>query len=320
MEKLILYIFKNNNSIFIINMEGLANLGATCAINSLIQILYRINKFKYIILNSNTPENTLTYELKDLFNVIISNPNKSITPKKFITNFFNIFKNIFTKFEENDICELYLFIIQKIHEENTYNISFNNNIDTNNYIYKIANINNFKYSPIYDLFQGIYMHSINCLNCNYINTTYEPFIYLNLNIVPNQSINDLFINQYLSNNEYRKKDDWKCDKCNSNCEYVKNTSIIKFPEIIIIILNRFTDTTNKNNQPININKHLSIIKNYNLQSIAFHHGILDAGHYNAISKSNDDLYYLYDDLNVHNISNIDNVLINNTNSYLLCYL
>ena len=40
-------------------MEGLANLGATCAINSLIQILFRINKFKEIIMDTNTSEGTL---------------------------------------------------------------------------------------------------------------------------------------------------------------------------------------------------------------------------------------------------------------------
>lgn len=306
-------------------MEGLANLGATCAINSLLQMLYRIEKFKNIILNSNTPTNTITYELKDLFSVLNSNPNKSINPNKFITNFFNIFNNIFKRNEQFDICEIYLFLIQKIHEETSYDISTNNidinNIDTNNFVYKISHINNFKYSDIYNLFQGIYMHSIKCLNCNLVNITYEPFIYLNLNIINNNYISTLFINQYLTNNEYRTKDDWKCDKCNCNCEYNKNTSIIKFPEIIIISLNRFKEIIRKNIEPINIDKTLPIIKNYKLQSIAFHHGSFDGGHYNAISKSYDNNFYYYDDLTVSNINNnIDNILNNNTASYLICYI
>ena len=66
-------------------MEGLANLGATCAINSLIQILYRIEVFKNFILNSNTNEGTITNELKDLFEVF--NKHKSISPNRFINNF-----------------------------------------------------------------------------------------------------------------------------------------------------------------------------------------------------------------------------------------
>ena len=50
-------------------MEGLSNLGATCAINSLIQILFRLKRFKDIILNSEVAEGTITFELKDLFMV-----------------------------------------------------------------------------------------------------------------------------------------------------------------------------------------------------------------------------------------------------------
>ena len=59
--------------------QGLVNLGGTCAINSLIQMLYRQEKFRTIILNSNTEEGTITNELKDLFNVL--NNNKSIKYK-----------------------------------------------------------------------------------------------------------------------------------------------------------------------------------------------------------------------------------------------
>ena len=84
---------------------GLANLGATCAINSLIQILYRTSKINNIIMSSNTPEGTITYELKDLFNAL--NQNKTISPNRFINNFYIIFKNVFNKYEQIDICELY---------------------------------------------------------------------------------------------------------------------------------------------------------------------------------------------------------------------
>ena len=44
-------------------MEGLANLGSTCAINTLIQILFRLNRFKEIILNTDAKEGTLIFEL-----------------------------------------------------------------------------------------------------------------------------------------------------------------------------------------------------------------------------------------------------------------
>lgn len=297
--------------------QGLANLGGTCAINSLIQMLYRQEKFRNLILNSNTNEETITFELKDLFNSL--NHNYPITPTRFINNFFKIFNNFFNKNEENDICEIYLILIEKIHNELSVDYNQLNNI--NNEIIKIATHNNNKYSNIYDLYQGIYLNAIKCLNCNYIHHNYEPFIYLNLNIISGMSISNLINTQYYSNNnEFRNKDDWKCDKCNCNSDYIKHTSIFKLPKILFISLNRFKEIVNKNIEPINIDKGLNFNNNnfYELHSIGFHHGNLDGGHYNSVSK-NGDKYYLYDDLNVCYINNLDAILNNNNSCYLISY-
>jgi len=297
-------------------MEGLANLGATCAINSLIQILYRIEVFKNFILNSNTNEGTITNELKDLFEVF--NKHKSISPNRFINNFYNIFKDIFNKYEQIDICELFLFLIQKIHDETAISITINEPIlnlnDEHNY--KIAFYNDFKYSNIYKLFQGSYIHIIKCLNCNHIKKTFEPFILISLDIDANATIHELFNKHFLT--EIRNTDDWKCDNCNNNCQYAKTKRIWKYPDILIISLNRFKDIIRKNMDIVKINKNLELQRNYNLQAIGFHHGSLQGGHYNALCKSNDN-YNLYDDTIVNNIPNID-ILLNNNNSYLICYI
>ena len=106
-------------------MEGLTNLGSTCAINSLLQILYRNDKFKKLILASSTPENTITYELKDLFITLDTHKN-NITPIRFINNFYLIFNKTFTKFEQIDICELFIYLVQKIHDETCVSINVPN--------------------------------------------------------------------------------------------------------------------------------------------------------------------------------------------------
>lgn len=303
--------------------QGIANLGGTCAINSLIQMLYRHHNFRTIILNSNTNEGTITYELKDLFNVL--NNNKSINPNRFIMKFYEIFSNNFNKYEENDICEIYLILIEKIHNDLSYEYDINNDDNINNPNNKIAKFNNNKYSDIYDLLQGIYMHAIKCLNCNYINNTYEPFIYLNLNIDGFKSISTLINNQYFNNNnELRNKDYWKCDKCNCNSDYIKHTSILKLPKILFISLNRFKEIIRKNVEPVSIDKKLVFNNNsFNLHSIAFHHGDLNGGHYNAICKvsnqDEEDKFNIYDDLNVCFINNIDAILNNNNSCYLISY-
>jgi hypothetical protein len=56
-------------------MQGLDNLGSTCAINSLIQIICRTDNLRNIILNSNIEENTLTNHLKEILDIMY-NQNK----------------------------------------------------------------------------------------------------------------------------------------------------------------------------------------------------------------------------------------------------
>ena len=117
--------------------------------------------------------------------------------------------------------------------------------------------------------------------------------------------------------ETRSKDNWKCDKCNNHSNYIKHTSIIKLPKIIFISLNRFKEVVIKNVEPVNIDKKLNFGDNiYNLHSVAFHHGNLNGGHYNAICEIDEDKYNIYDDLNVCYINNIDAILNNNNTCYL----
>jgi ubiquitin C-terminal hydrolase len=296
-------------------MEGLANLGSTCAINSLIQILFRLERFKEIILNTDAKEGTLIFELKDLFKCLSN--NQSVSPNRFINNFYIIFKDIFTKFEQIDICELYLFIIQKIHDETSIEIStnklYNNIYDEHNY--KIACHNNFKNSKIFDLLQGSYMNTIECIGCGNINRYFEPFIYIGLDINENLCISELLSKHFIC--ETRLKDSWICDKCNNNCNYNKTSIIWKYPEVLFISLNRFKEIIKKNLEIVNINKELILQKTFNLHGIGFHHGMLEGGHYNAICKTNNNFYY-YDDNNVGMINDLEPILKSN-NCYLICY-
>lgn len=297
---------------------GLANLGATCAINSLIQILYRNTKINTIIMNSNIQEGTITFELKDLFNAL--NQNQTISPNRFINNFYIIFKGIFNKYEQIDICELYLFLIQKIHEETCYLIS-NDKKYVNifeEHDYNIALFNNNKYSDIYNLLQGSYMNTIECLGCGHSNRVFEPFIYIGLDIIENLTINQLLSKTFIT--ETRIKDNWKCDKCLNNCNYNKKSIIWKYPDILFISLNRFKEINKKNNDIIHIDINLNIHKKYNLHAIGLHYGTIDGGHYNAICNTNNNKYYLYDDNSVYILNNdeITNALKSN-NSYLICY-
>ncbi len=216
-------------------MQGLDNLGSTCAINSLIQMICRCDKLRNIILNSETPEGTLTIELKEILD-LMHNQNKSLNPGKFINNFYRIFKGVFEKYEQIDINELWFFICEQINKETSRQLLIINPINNTNTT-----------SDILELVEGYFINIIKCTNCNHEKHSYEPFINLTVDIdESNITVADLIMNSL--KDEFRNKDEWKCDNCNGNHSYYKLKRLWKLPKILFITINRFIDINNKNNK------------------------------------------------------------------------
>jgi len=314
-------------------MEGIDNLGATCAINSLIQLICRCEKIRNIILNTEIDNNTFTGELKEIIDLMY-NKNKSLHPIKFINSFYKIFEGIFKRYEQIDINELWLYVYQKINEETEISKKKIEEIKNINdeHDYNIDIYNNNKESNIMKIIQGSFINIIQCCKCNNKTYKFEPFINILLDIdiddKDNNTIADLIIN-YMKN-EFREKDEWKCDKCNENTSYIKTNRIWKLPKVLFISLNRFKDVYNKNNKEVYINDNIvfnkgSILNNdidvkYNLQGLALHSGDLLGGHYTAICNMKNGYYNFYNDNQINIIKKEDLVSKMITNSvYLLVY-
>lgn len=311
-------------------MEGIENLGGTCAINSLLQIIIRNNNLRTTILNLNSELNTFTQELKDIIEIIY-NQNKSIRPEKFINYFFKTFEGIFNRYEEIDINELWLFIYNKIFDETSIKIispkTIKNIYDKHNYDINIHNNN--KINNLTRLVQGSYLNIIECSNCKNITYSFEPFISMSIDINENETIANLIMKSL--NNEFREADDWKCDKCLKKCSYKKSKRIWKLPKVLFISVNRFKDIYNKNNLNININETLNFNIGsvetlnedyiYKLQSLGLHYGKLTEGHYTALCNMNNGTYNFYND-NIIKIIKNEEVLEeikNNNTSYMIVY-
>lgn len=306
-------------------MEGIANLGGTCAINSILQIIIRNNNLRSVILQSTAPENSLTNELKEIIDLIY-NKKISISPQKFINKFFEIFIGVFNKFEEIDINELWIYIYNKIFEETSIIIPITSVIDKHSYDLYIHN--NKKISDLTNIVQGSFVNIIECCNCKNITFSYEPFISMSLDIYENQSIANLIMNSLIR--EEREADDWKCDRCKQKCRYVKMKRIWKLPKVLFITLNRFNETYQKNNLEIFINSELNFNpdsietadKNqiYNLQGLGLHYGNLMGGHYKALCEF-DNSFYLYNDHIVNKLKKEDiyEEIKSNNSAYLIVY-
>jgi ubiquitin C-terminal hydrolase len=321
-------------------MQGLANLGATCAINSLIQIITREPTLRnYILSFKNISDDTLLSNLRNIIDLMY-NQNKSLSPHKFIDN---LYKNlsIFEKGEQIDIGELWIFLCDKIQDEintckNCYKtleeIEYTKDIDItdgiicnnkeefknilksqricNKYEYMMHKFNNNKYSQWTEMSQGFFLNIIKCNKCNNALFNFEPFTSIQLDIIndDNPTITSM-IKNFLKIET--RCDGWKCEKCNMNTEYTKTIKIWRLPSILFLIIKRFKDINVKNNTTIYINKMLcfkegSILENtandklYTISSLGLHYGILNGGHYCSICKSSSKIL-LYDDLNVKEI-------------------
>lgn len=324
-------------------MQGLKNLGSTCAANSLIQIICRNKYLRESILNEAIPENTLSFELKDILKILFIDKN-SISPNRFIMNLYNTFQNFINIGEQIDITELWFLLFDKISSEISINTNITyhnnyNNIDLNNPLiyekanYTISKFNNFKSSNWLETSQGLILNIITCNNCKNISYSFEPFISIQLDL-PNDSNTSISLTslfrKYLKT--YVNKDDWKCDKCKMCCEYTKEQKLWKLPNVLIFFIKRYSTINKKNNTPVNINENINIKKGcilenenlemfYKLSSIALHFGDLNGGHYMAICHDNEkDKYILYDDLNIKVYDkNNTNFLSNNSSAYMTIY-
>ena len=273
-------------------MQGIENLGSTCAINSLIQIITRNDILRNIILNNNFADNTISDQLKEIINLMYVK-NNSIIPRKFLNTFYTIFKDIFYSGEQIDIGELWTFLSDKVSEEieGIVNISndknkkdmkmleedqltegviYNDDKELHNAMINCKLLKK-KYEYYYNKFnkktsmwqkstQGFYLNTTRCVDCNLTFYNFEPFTSLNIDIpkdITHPKISDM-ISKSLK--EEVIQGDWFCSKCNKNRAYKKSTKLWKLPDVLVIIIKRFINIHLKNDAPISINDYLNFNK------------------------------------------------------------
>jgi len=314
-------------------MQGLQNLGSTCAINSLIQIICRTSKLREAILLENLPENaTLANELKEILNLMYIQ-NKSLIPNRFINRLYKSLDGIFIKGEQIDIGELWIYLFDIIATEisTDYVIEIKDDKLQNECNTILSKFNNNKTSKWLETSQGILVNIIKCLECNNHIHNFEPFSSISLDIVNDNNPDIIMmLKDYLSSEE-RVADEWKCENCNKCTNYVKTVKIWKAPTVIVFIIKRFINAYEKNSKSIKINKTLCFKSggvlgenndvNYVISGIGMHYGNLNGGHYNALCHVGEGSFVIYDDLNIANLNNeiINTVLDSNRDAYMIVY-
>ncbi len=314
---------------------GLINRGNTCYLNTAIQCLNNVSelsqyfisndyindlKNRFIELkktNKNLNEIILSKEYAKLIIAIANCTSSTIEPKSLHITIQKL-DSSFEGFNQQDAQEVLSLILDQLHEGLKYDINITYTGLIENELDELMiesikewknNINN-KYSVVANLFFGQFINKLCSLEEHdkgkLVSKKFEMFNILNIPIYGKTLYDSLskYFKQEILETKY---DD---EKTKTKISVYKEIKLMKIPKYLIIVLKRFNNHISGNliksdniiSYPID-NLDLSsysegyeiINSKLKLISIGCHIGNLYGGHYYAICRKKDNIWYKYDD-------------------------
>ncbi len=307
-------------------MKGLCNLGATCYINTTIQCLFSVSKFRNFIIEYQHDSEFLV-ALKQLFHQLSdgkSNP-QFIIPRELLKVLVATMGKIINLHEQNDINEFYSIFIDKLNSSISQKVTSKKELpqpnNSNAYDKLKARVDKAWFnshcnemSPLVDLIYGQTISQIVCGQCQKVHHNYEAFTCIHLGIPKTTSdyvdLKDCMIDHFkdhmINCDKDNKSDKWKCDKCaQSDVPSMQSSTFWKLPDVCVISLKRFDGQCRKNQTSVRVPEEIDMTTwvlsqekstKYQLVAVGIHLGSFYGGHYYAVAKKEDKWYRLDDEV------------------------
>ncbi|CAL8368046.1 unnamed protein product [Lota lota] len=330
---------------------GLRNVGNTCFLNAVVQCLSHTPGLRdYCLLKTFRQEKSSKEEAKlmEAFSRVLAGlwdvdgEDTVVNPRQF----YSIFKETvpyFSGYSQQDAQEFLRFLLDRLHTEVNRRVCVRRT--GKEAVQKYAKLRISEEaaamwkkhlerddSKIVDLFSGQLRSSLHCSVCSHHSNTFDVFCDLSLPMPKRSSAGGVTLRECLDlfSQEERldKENAPMCERCTRRTQSTKRLSIQRFPQVIVIHLNRFTMSCWSISKstvcvsfpllnldlgpygPVDCGPVL-----YDLYAVCNHSGTVNMGHYTACCRE-DNGWCFYNDSSVTPVS--ENQLQTNQ-AYVLFY-
>lgn len=289
---------------------GLANLGNTCFLNSVLQSLLYSAPFTNLLISRVHGKTCrvegfcILCELEKLTSVALTKPHnrRPLSPNGVVANIKLIGKQ-FRLGRQEDAHEFLRYLIEAMQKVCLAGMDpkMDNRIKET--------------SLVHAIFGGYLQSKVTCHTCKHESCVYEPLLDLSLEVRQAQSVHQA-LRQFTAAEILSKGNRYRCESCNNLTDASKQFKLHEAPNVLTIHLKRFQMTQYgmvKIDRNVEFGAEMDLTAfmsnprtntaQYDLYSVLVHEGqSCNSGHYHCFVKSSNGAWYSMNDESVHQVS------------------